>query len=254
VLRSPLDLSVLALLVLLGVFYTPWSLAAAAGAALAMVALKAGSHRRAAVDSMGLRVYALRALAPHEDLADRVKQLGAMLVRAGMAMREADECLARYDRQALAHELHDRRAVAISAADGRRVDELAQALDALNALMERRRALAREVREVEAREGEIRSDLFSVRRGHMPREALTSNLVSMDADVEDAVTALQQELATVRTVIPSGIPRRPRRRRGVAVPRFWPRSDARPASPASPAIERASQRWAEMFLGRSRRD
>jgi Adenylate and Guanylate cyclase catalytic domain len=84
VLRSPLDLSVLALLVLPGVFYTPWSLAAAAGVVLAMVALKAGSHRRAAVDSMGLRVYALRALAPHEDLADRVKQLGAMLVRAGM--------------------------------------------------------------------------------------------------------------------------------------------------------------------------
>jgi len=250
-LRSPLDLGVLVLLVLLGVLSTPWFLAVAVAAALSLVALKAVRHRRAAVDSVGLRLYALRALAPHEDLGDGVKQLGAMLVRAGMAIREADDCLARFDRQALAHQLHDRRAAAISAADGRRVDTLAQALDALDVLMERRRSLAHEVREVEAREGQIRSDLFSVRLGHMPREALASELVSMDADVEDAVTALQQELAIVRTVIPAGLARPRRRRRGFGF-RFWPQSGA-PAARASPALEKASQRWAEAFLGRSRR-
>jgi class 3 adenylate cyclase len=253
VMRSPLDLTVLALLALLGAAYTPWLFAVAIGAAVTMVAVKASSHRRAAVDSMGLRLYALRALAPDAELADRVKELGALLVRAGMATREADDCLAHYDRHALAQDLHDRRAAAISAADGRRIDSLAQALDALDMLMERRRALAREVREVEAREDEIRSDLFKVRLGRLAREVLASTLVSVEADVEDAVTALQQELATARTLIAPDIPRRThrRRRRGVNL-RLRPRSDAA-AAPASPALDKASKYWSEAFVERSRR-
>lgn len=249
--RSPIDLSVLALLSLVGAAYTPWLFAVAIGAALAMVAVKARSHRRGAVDSIGLRLYALRALAPDGDLADRLKELGALLVRAGMATREADEWLAHYDRHALAEELNNRRSAAISAADGRRIDSLAQALEALDMLMERQRALAREVREVEAREDAIRSDLFNVRVGHLPREALASTLVSAEADVEDAVTALRKELATARTLIRPDIPRRPHRR-GVHI-RFWPQADARPAALSNPALERATRKWSETFLGRSRR-
>jgi class 3 adenylate cyclase len=249
--RNPLDLSMLALLSVVGVAYTPWFFAVAIGAAVAMVALKASRRRRAAVDSMGLRLYALRALAPDEDLADRVRELGALLVRAGMATREADDWVVHYDRHALAQDLHDRRATAISAADGRRIDSLAQALDALDTLMERRRALTRVVREVEAREDEIRSDLFRVRLGHLPREALASTLVSVEADVEDAVTALQLELASARTLIAPDIPRRPHRRGSHF--HFWPQADARPAALGNPALERATRKWSEAFLGRTRR-
>lgn len=241
----------LALLAVIGAAYSPWFFAVATAAAVAMIALKAGRRRRAAVDSMGLRLYALRALAPDEDLADRVREVGALLVRAGMATREADDCLAHYDRHALAQDLHNRRATALSAADGRRIDTLAQALDALGTLMERRRALAREVRQVEAREDEIRSDLFKVRLGHLPREALASTLVSIEADVEDAVTALQQELASARTLIAPDIPRRAHRRGSHF--QFWPQADARPASPGNPALEKASQRWSDAFIGRTRR-
>jgi class 3 adenylate cyclase len=249
--RNPLDLSMLALLAVLGAAYTAWFFAIAFGAAVAMVALKAGRRRRAVIDSMGLRLYALRALAPDEDLADRVKELGALLVRAGMATREADDCLAQYDRHALAQDLHNRRATAISAADGRRIDSLAQALDALDTLIERRRALTRVVQEVEAREDEIRSDLFRVRLRHLPREALASTLVSVEADLEDAVTALQQELVRARTLIASDIARRPRRRGSHF--QFWPQADARPASLGNPGLERAQRRWSEAFLGRTRR-
>jgi class 3 adenylate cyclase len=247
--RNPLDLSLLALLAVIGAAYTAWLFAVAIAAAVALIALKAGRRRRAAVDSMGLRLYALRAL--DEDLADRVRELGALLVRAGMATREADDCVAHYDRHALAQELHDRRATAISAADGRRIDSLAQALDALDTLMERRRALAREVREVEVREDEIRSDLFKVRLGHLPREGLASTLVSVEADVEDAVTALQQELASARTLIAPDIPHRAHRRGSHF--HFWPQADARPAALGNPALDRAQQKWSDTFVGRTRR-
>ena len=226
--RTPLDVLVLAALVVLGVAVSMWIFVAAGALLAVLVAAKAAEVRRGAVDSIGLRLYAMGSLAPDEELAERVKELGGLLVQAGNLVRDADDRLGAHDRRALAHELDGRRAAAVSVADARRVDALARAIDNVDALGERRTDVTREVRRVEARIEGLRTALFDTRLGRGSRDPLVSELVSLHADLEDAVAAVRQELATSPRVAGDAPRRRGRRLR--ARLHLRPRRAARPGA------------------------
>src|SRR5215218_4934629 len=72
-LRKPLNLTVLALCVVCGVFLTSWPFAVALAACAAMVTMGIASHRREVVLLIGSHVYSLNALALDEELARLIR-------------------------------------------------------------------------------------------------------------------------------------------------------------------------------------
>lgn len=230
--RNPFDVASLAVLVLLGVLTTPWFVVVAVAVCAVMVAAKAVAFRHASEDIAGLRLYAMHALAPDDEIAARVKELGALLVKASTLAHDVDERLAAHDRTLLAHELQAGRASAVSAAHARRLDALSGAIDALDALAECRAALAREMRRVGGRAEALRATLFEIRVGHGSREPLLDEVVTLHADLEDCVAAVRESLLTAPRLPSSAASSRRRR-----LARFRPRSGSSRVHDDSPMLE-----------------
>jgi predicted component of type VI protein secretion system len=204
-LRSPLELGGVLLLAILGIAASAWLDLGAAALAAAFVLRHAVTERKRFADAAGIHLYAMRSLAPDPEIAERIRQLGALLVKGAQLVHHADQLLEASDRRALAQQLVAARESAVSAGDARRVDALARAIESRDRLAECRGHLAHQERRVEARSGELRDALFEIRLGHQARNDLLDELISLYADVEDAAAALRQELdlapaqATART-------------------------------------------------------
>jgi class 3 adenylate cyclase len=204
--RRPVDLVLVGLLVLLGVLVTPWLFAVAAALAVAFAVRHLARERKRVADATGIHLYAMRALAPDAELEERIRQLGALLAKAAQLAHDADRFLAASDRRQLAQRLVAARDSAISAADARRVDELARAIELRDGISEHRARLAREIRRAEACSADIRAELFEIRLGHHSRNDVLDTLITLHANVEDAVAPLREELQR------AGTPDMPRKR------------------------------------------
>jgi class 3 adenylate cyclase len=198
-LRSPWEVGSVVLLVILGVALFQWLLAGAAALTALFVLQHTVSERRRVADAAGIHLYAMRSLAPDPEFAEHVRQLGAVLVKASHLVHDADVRLAVSDRRTLAQQLVAAREVAISASGARRADELARAIELRDRLAECRRHLAHEIRLVEARSNAWRAALFEIRLGHQGRSEVLDEFISFRADLEDGISALEQELADVST-------------------------------------------------------
>jgi class 3 adenylate cyclase len=197
-LRSPLELAGVVLLAILGIAASAWLDLGAAALAGAFVLRHAVTERKRVADAAGIHLYAMRSLAPDPEIAERIRQLGALLVKGAQLVHHADELLEVSDRRALAQQLVAARESAVSAGDARRVDALARAIESRDRLAERRGHLAHQERRVEARSGELRAALFEIRLGHQARNDVLDELISLYADVEDTAAALRQELDVAR--------------------------------------------------------
>jgi class 3 adenylate cyclase len=210
-LRSPFELLGVVLVAILGIAASAWLYIGAATLAAAFVLRHAVTERRRVADAAGIHLYAMRSLAPDPELAERIRQLGALLVKGAHLVHDADQRLEASDRRALAQRLVAARASAVSAGDARRVDALARAIESHDRLAEFRRHLAHQIRRVEAYSGELRAALFEIRLGHQGRNEVLDEFISLHADVEDAAAAVGQELEQASA--PTTSPTRRRRLR-----------------------------------------
>jgi class 3 adenylate cyclase len=192
--RSPFELAGVALLTILGIAVSAWLFIGAVVLAVGFVLRHAATEQRRIADAAGIHLYAMRALAPDPELAERIRELGALLVRAAHLVHDADEVLAATDRSVLAHRLLAARGSAVSATDARRVDALARAIESRDRLAECRGHLSSQVRGVEGRSEDLRTGLFEIRLGHQSRNRVLDELIGLHADTEDATIALRLAL------------------------------------------------------------
>jgi hypothetical protein len=192
-----------ALLAFLGVAVSAWSFAAALALAVGFVLRHVAKEQGRIADAAGIHVYAMRSLAPDPDLALRIRDLGALLVKAAHLAHDADEVLTGSDRSELAQRLVAARGAAVSATDARRVDALARAIESRDRLAESRSHLAVQMRDVESRSEELRSALFEIRLGHQSRNDVLEQLIGLHADTEDATVALTLALEQVSVPVKS---------------------------------------------------
>ena len=198
-------------LAILGAIYTPWLYVAAIGVWIITVVAKAALLRREAVYTVGSQVFALEVIAPDQELAKLLHDLGTRLMIANEWVLRVDGYLSENNPTTIARELRRRRATASSSVEASQIDSLGREVDALVELRDRRTVLLNEVSSFEKRTNEIRDALFEIRLGRSQREELAAQLGSDCRDVAALVTGLRQQLAMAKRCDTTGI-NGPRRR------------------------------------------